>query len=190
MNKLYKDGVELMRGIYRFQEDTEVGNAILTYQGEITQDVVRVLTALIETNLARINESELVIGRVYHIMIEALQNIMRHGYRANDANERYQRSGILLREFSDCYVITTGNLVTNADYNKVSSKIDELNDMDKKALRKLHMESVYNAEISDRGGAGLGLIEMIRKSGGPVEYTREETNGEVSYMLLSFNIKK
>jgi hypothetical protein len=45
-------------------------------------------------------------------------------------------------------------------------------------------------KISEKGGAGLGLIDIAKKTGSKLSYQFKELNDEVSFFILTSTIKR
>jgi hypothetical protein len=61
-------------------------------------------------------------------------------------------------------------MVKSAHVRELEDSIEMLNNMDKAALDNLHKEQMQSGELSVKGGAGLGLIDIIRKTGEKYAY--------------------
>ena len=59
--------------------------------------------------------------------------------------------------------------------------------MDKDALKVYYKEVLNNGEMSAKGGGGLGMIDIARKSGKKLEYKFDNVDNE--YSFFSLNIK-
>ena len=55
-------------------------------------------------------------------------------------------------------------------------------------LKQLYKEIIKGTEISDKGGAGLGFVDMARKSGNGLEYSFEKLDSEYSFFSLKSTI--
>jgi hypothetical protein len=55
----------------------------------------------------------------------------------------------------------------------------------------MYLDILTSGEISDKGGAGLGLVEMARKSENPLEFNFENENDKLSlfYLMLKMQSK-
>jgi hypothetical protein len=86
------------------------------------------------------------------------------------------------------YIIASGNPLKNHEIGKVKSKLDQVNELDKDGLKQLYKEIIKNTSISEKGGAGLGFVDMARKSGRKLEYDFVEIEGETSFFALKTTI--
>lgn len=153
------------------------------YRGKFNQEITDSILSLTETNLDKEEESPKIKKRVYSIMVECLQNITRH---QDDTKEESQESfGIfVIQKEGEKYYITSGNLIDKANISNISELIEKINSLDKDELKEYYKEVLSTGELSNKGGAGLGLIDMARKSGNKLAYRFKEVSERFSYFYL------
>ena len=169
-------------------------NIILMYKGEVTFDLV---TSIIETLEERINELEsdrIIKKKFYSAATECIQNLYHHMDEVSkdaDISAYDSKAGLLMvtarKKF---FNIMTGNFIPNAKISGIKAKIDNINVMEKADLKKLYKEILYNGEFSDRGTAGLGFVEIARKTGQKLSYEVHEINDEYSYFTLQIRVSR
>ena len=84
----------------------------------------------------------------------------------------------------------TGNFIPNKKMNDIKGKIDHINGLDKEELKKLYKEILYNGEFSDKGTAGLGFVEIARKTGQKLSYEFHSVNDDYSYFTLQIRVSR
>ena len=136
-----------------------------TYRGSFTTKITDTILSLTESNLQNDNVEKKIRKRVFFIIVEGLQNVTRH-QSSDESDELAGYPGLFVVQYKpDGYYITTGNLIKTTHQNTIKEQIDKINDLDKNELKKYSLEVLDEGEYSDKGGAGLGLIEIARKSG-------------------------
>ena len=68
-------------------------------------------------------------------------------------------------ENKDSFYVITGNLVKNEKMIVLESKLERLNNSSPKDLKHLFLKQMIEGELNEKGGAGLGLIDIARKIG-------------------------
>ncbi|MCV9386444.1 SiaB family protein kinase [Reichenbachiella ulvae] len=168
-------------------------NILLMYKGEVTFDLV---TSIIETLDGRIGEIEsdrLIKKKFYGAATECIQNLYHHMDEVSDENiDTYDsKAGLLMvtarKKF---FNIMTGNFIPNDKINGIKAKIDNINTLEKEELKKLYKEILYNEEFSDKGTAGLGFVEIARKTGQKLSYEFHKVNDEYSYFTLQIRVSR
>ena len=154
---------------YPLYKHTKGGRLEYSYRGIVDSTIVEHILALAEANFTDTKEQIQVRKRVYFIMVEALQNITRHQDVYNDPD--FDQSALfILKRKEQSYSITTANLIFDSAIESLRGKIDKINAMDADELKAYAKEVLSNGTFSDKGGAGLGLIEMARKSCSKFQY--------------------
>lgn len=157
------------------------------YRGFFTHNITKKILSLADLNIQKSVQQSTIQKRIYYIMVEGIQNISRHQDEANESNDEYP--GIFsIQKQEDRYYITTGNLVLNEKIVDLKERIAHINSLDPEDLKKLHKEILKSGAISDKGGAGLGLIEMAQKSGNKLIASYELINDKFSYFYLQTQI--
>ncbi len=161
------------------------------YRGSFSQNLTRKILALAESNLQKLVDKSSLQNRIYFIMVEGLQNVTRHQDVADDESTTLvdDYSGIFaIQKRGNRYLITTGNLIVNNKVDSLKQKLERVNSLDREELKQLHKEILSTGELSDKGGAGLGLIEMARKSGNKLLFDFEYIDLYWSYFYLQTEI--
>ena len=155
------------------------------YKGDFTKHLTDNILELAETGMQTESENNSTKKKVYFIMVESLQNITRH----QGSPETKMLEGFFsMNKYPGGYLVTSGNIVENKDIDVLKQKLDKVNSFDGAQLKELYQEMLAEGSFSSKGGAGLGLIEMARKSGNKLIYQFEEVSVDYSYFYFQCNI--
>jgi hypothetical protein len=159
-----------------------------TYRGSFTTKITDTILSLTEANLQNDNVEKKIRKRVFFIIVEGLQNVTRH-QSSDDSDELAGYPGLFVVQYkSDGYYITTGNLIKTTHQNTIKTQIDKINSLDESQLKNYSLEILDEGEFSEKGGAGLGLIEIARKSGSKLIYDFEPVNDDFSFFYMHTKI--
>ena len=187
---------EYMNFVVKFHKMMLDKKITLIYEGEVTQEITKAFTSMTEKNLDKVEEDGKIKKKVYHVMVECLQNISKHAdddaQTASDSlEEGLAKTGIfLIGNDQNQYFITSGNGISNENIPALKSLIDNINSLNQDELKQLHKEKMRETAISDKGGAGLGFIDIARKTGNPLEYHFEPIDENNSFFLLKTIISR
>jgi hypothetical protein len=157
------------------------------YRGKFTKNITANLLALTETNLEKATDTQKLKKKIYFVMVECLQNITKHQDKIKDTLG--EESAILvIQKKEKKYFITTGNIIENSHIHKLSDQLEKVNSLTADELKVYYQEMLINGEISSKGGAGLGLIAMARKTGTKLSYDFQHVNEKISYFYLKTEI--
>ncbi len=120
---------------------------------------------------------------MFNVLVECLQNISHHT-EISAAESLKRPSVVVLGKSDNHFFITTGNLIHNDNASWLKEKIEVLNKLDKMGLKEIYKDTMVNTGFSPKGGAGLGLIDILRKSGNKVQAEFEKINNELSFFTM------
>jgi len=184
-NKIEKTFVEGIEIIY----DNFVDNGVnLVYIGKFNHQVIKMFTGMAETDMVE-NNDKTIKRRVYHAMIEILQNMNKHSDEIAEKNN-IGRGLFMIGKKNDKYFIIASNKIKNGSINNLKSNIKEVNTSSLDELNKMHYAQLRNGTLSNKGGAGLGLIDIARKTSKKIQYDFIPINARYSYFLLKVVIDK
>ncbi len=153
------------------------------YRGHFDQNITDNILLLTESNLEKEEQSSKVRKRIYSIMVEGLQNITRHQDDSDSATNEYYGIFVIQKK-EDKYYITTGNAVDKDHIDNLKRLLEKINSLEKDELKDYYKEVLEEGSLSNKGGAGLGLIDMARKSGNKLLYEFVPINEQFLYFYL------
>lgn len=136
---------------------------VYTYQGELTNTALSGIIHSMENTLKDIGEKRNNISKINSVLIECCQNVMHHEEKPNDGTE-YVLPLVSVAKEDDSYYISTRNLVTKSGAEGLKKYIERINAMTKEELRQFHKEILVNGQINEKGGGGLGIVNIARKA--------------------------
>ncbi len=163
------------------------GNVLLAYKGSITTDLINNVLDTIESKLQDFNEPSKVRKKVYNVLVESLQNLFHHiDDLPEDYDEEYEpRFGILVvTKEKNRYRISTGNFIKNEKIAYLKEKIDKINDSSRNDLKDMYKFILNHQKLSDKGGGGLGLVDIARKTGNKLKYVFIPFDDKYSFFNL------
>ncbi len=178
--------LEFAYQLYKTMKTNEIS---LVYEGEVTQDITKTFTSLTEKSLSKSEESNTVQKKVFNVMVECLQNISKHADSFSEEDEE-RRGIVMVSKGEDCYNIITGNIIRNERIQPLKENLELINSLDKVGLSNLFKQQIRETTISEKGGAGLGLIDIAKKTGSKLSYQFKELNDQVSFFILTSTIKR
>src|SRR5664279_1343911 len=156
-------------------------------QGNFSDEITDKIINLSEYNISLQQDQPKMSNKVSFLMAECFQNIVRHGESVEGKVK--SKSGLFItRHVGNSYYITSANLIDNSNIDYLSKKLDQINQLDKDQLKQLYMDILENEGLSSKGGAGLGLVEMARKSGQKLEFYFNPIDEHFSHFYLQIKL--
>ncbi len=178
--------------IHSLYQKVSKGNLVVSHEGEITSDRISDMLAMVEDSLLQAGENPKKIRKVYNVLVEALQNLYHHQeVPSTDLLKSIPVTGVgsyvfcvLTKEDGGNYRITSGNFVLKTNTKKLRDRMEQLNSMNQDELKNLYKIILNNNEFSEKGGGGLGFIEMARKSGNKFGYDFIDIDSKFDFFVF------
>jgi hypothetical protein len=157
-----------------------INEFLLSYKGEINDDIMLPLLAMTEKKLEMTGTKGKTKNKVFNVIVECLQNVTRHSID----NEHAKAAMFMVGECDEGYVIYSGNAIRTEKVLDLKAKLLKINTMPKEELKEFYKLWMKSQEYSDKGGAGLGLIDMARKTGNPLDFDFEPIDDDYYFFSL------
>lgn len=178
--------------VFEMYEKMKSHRVNLAYEGEITHQITKAFTSLTESNMAKEEDYNSVQRKVFHVMVECLQNISKHAenWNSGDNSSKEGRGIFLVSKDKDEYNVTTGNIIRNDKVEDLRSMLDNINNLDKDGLKKLYKQQIREGRLSEKDGAGLGFIDIARKTGEKLTFSFLPIDQQMSFFILISTISR
>jgi hypothetical protein len=167
--------------IRRIHEKMAEKQLLFIFRGDITEKNSLPLLTLLENEMK--DDSYGITGRkrLFMFVLESLQNIAKHGTRPDQGMMplvTYSKAG-------EGYRVMTANVIAGDHVENLRKRLEQVNNLDVQGIRELYKNILMNSEFSEKGGAGLGLIEMAVKTGNRLDFDFRPAGVGLSYFILS-----
>jgi hypothetical protein len=175
--------------VFDIYDKMERNNILLSFKGEITSDLLTSILQIMENKMENLQEEPKMKKRVYNVLVECLQNLYHHLDELSEVDIEKKRSAIfMIGKLDTKYTIFTGNYILNENLQGLKNRLDEVNTLNKEELKEFYKKVLNNGEMSLKGGGGLGMIDIARKTGEKLEYNFLEIDNKISFFTLSIKV--
>ena len=181
-----------MLDLYDFYDKMERNKIMLSFKGVITSELLTSILSIMEAKLENLDEPPKTKKKVFNVLVECLQNLYHH---IDEIPQQpagvptINRSAIfMIGKLENSYSILTGNFINTENVESLKSRLDEINGMSRDELKAYYKMVLNNGEMSDKGGGGLGMIDIAKKSGQKLEYSFMPVDEENSFFSLNVKI--
>lgn len=170
-----------MELINKLRQKLSDEHLMFAYRGEVTGDNSVGLLTLLEREMEFSDFSLLGRKRLFMFVLENLQNITRHGITKSEG----MTSLVVYNKTADGYTVSTGNALKKSEVRDLRKNLEKINSLDPDTIREVYRTMLQDTKIGKKGGAGLGLMEMARKTGNKLDYDFLPLDDKHSYFILS-----
>jgi len=138
--------------------------------------------------MSDLEEPELIQKKVYHVMVECLQNIAKHAANPDprdDRNPGVSKGILVVSHDPDEYHVTTGNMIEKSKISNLKDLLDHINSLSGEDLNTHYQNQLKFGHLSDKQGAGLGFIDIRRKTGSELVFRFLPVSGTHEFFLFT-----
>lgn len=175
--------ITFIKSVLSLHDEMASNGFSLVYEGEFSHDVMKMFTAMAERDMDKTKEERSVKRKVFHVMVECLQNMTKHSDDYDDV-DRIGNGLFIVGKKAGVWNVITANKILKTRIEVLKTSIDYINSLSKEELNALYKKQIREGSLSEKGGAGLGLIDIARKTGQKLDYQFLPLEDQESYFFL------
>lgn len=164
----------------------EEDGVILDYCGRLSYEEIGHLLNKVMECLNRMHFGIVARKKVYATMVEGLENVYKHQDVVEENCDYLPKVKIEIDGGSISIVIS--NSIRQDKKEVLIKRLEKVNNLDKNELKDFYREVILHGKVSDKGGAGLGIINIAKVSENKLDYFFYEINSEYLYFTLKVRI--
>jgi hypothetical protein len=166
-------------------------SVLYEYEGKVNKEVLLDILPIIEGILDSLGVNLQKKRKIVNIAIEVLQNLQLHAFPIGE-NAYDLEPMFLVAKNENNIAITIGNLIHNSEQDILKDKLNKINSLNDEEIKFLYGVIMKQTVVkfSTKGGAGLGLIDMKKKSGNPLTFSFQKVDDSVSYFSLKISVSE
>lgn len=163
---------------------------LLNYSGQLKYDTIGQLIHILKEKAFAMGIKLVHYKKILLVMIESLENILKY-------NEHFEKDELIKAEYlpffkieyySDKFVILSGNAILNSDVPDLQEKLSTITNLDNEGLKNMYKNIITNGQFTQKGGAGLGFIEIAKIATEKILFEFSPINEMYSYYKLKVTI--
>ena len=155
---------------------------IMAYNGAVSDELMLTLAELLKSRMLSQNDAKR-SKQVFSVFMEAVQNLIWHG------RDRESPGGmIMITEEDDGVCVICGNRIARLESTHLLQRLEQLQNADKDTLRQLYREGMSRSADHEGPGAGLGLLEIVRRATSPISFTFVDVDDDSVDFVLAARI--
>lgn len=124
--------------------------------------------------------------KVYAAMVESLENIYKH-QDVLEGNTNFLPKFVLVLDESYVH-LTASNSVVKGKITSLKERLNKVNLLDKVGLKEYYKEIILSGNVSQKGGAGLGIVNIAKVTENKLEYSFEDIDENYSYFTIKIKV--
>jgi hypothetical protein len=164
--------------------------AFLQYKGPVQYDTIGFLIGELKEKMFEAQIKQAVYKKVLMVMIESLENVFKY-------HEHFDHDKVILKNFPPTiqitrsrkyFKITSSNLIQRKDVDNFRKRLESIVILDKNGIKDIYKQTITNGQFSEKGGAGLGIIEIAKISDEKIDFSFRPINDDFELYTLQLII--
>lgn len=175
--------------LFKYYEEMQDEGVILYFNGPVSQNVVEGFVQLMRNNMQAEAAGMGVVQRVFSILVEQMQNIVR--YSSDRAVSNGMHDGevghgqvVVGRERGGKFFVACGNRIRAVDGGELTKQIEAVRSMSKESLKEYYRTRRKSPSPLSAKGAGLGFVEMARKAARPMDFDIVPLDADTAFFSM------
>jgi hypothetical protein len=169
-----------------------LGNeVIMTYSGYMSQGLLTSIASVLKQQIEQDHLPKKVMRNIFSVFVEQYENVVRYSDdQIEDEGKDDVRYGIMaISKKENSYILNCGNIIKSEDKVKsLREKLVNLKNMSEDDLKAFYKQKLRSETEEGSKGAGVGLIEIARKSS-EFEFDFIDLKDGTSFFLLKSILK-
>lgn len=180
--------------LYDFYSIVKEQKIIFCYSGPVIQEGLEGISQTLRKKL-QADEVEFAVAQaIFSIFVEEMQNILNYSAEKQTFCESETTVSLscgifLIGTNENGYFMYCGNQILTEDIPYLTEKIEEIRLMPKDDLKDLYRRRRRLPPDKGSKGAGLGLIEIARRSGSAIDYKFTKVNESCSFFSIFTSVE-
>ncbi len=175
--------------LFEFKKILDREGVIFSLSGTISQSILINVGEMIVKALEESGTRRTIIHNIFAIMTEQMQNVMNYSIDRRRREDHFvESSGLFVVGFCkdrEKYFVSSCNRMECSGQELIRKRIDKINSLDKNELKAYYREVRRSGRNMHDRGAGLGFIEMAKRSSLPIFYSITEISGKEALFQIT-----
>jgi len=178
----------MLANFHEFKISLLQQGSFFCFDGPMSQELMVGIGDALRSKMQLEKVDNSTITKVFAMYIEQTQNIIHYSAEKIPANKRQTEfsNGIVKVGYNNKqHYVICGNLINNESADFICKQLTKLQKMNKDELKSYYKEQRRkNKNNYASKGAGLGFIELARKSVNPIEFEVKKVDDNFSFFSL------
>jgi hypothetical protein len=178
--------------LYNLRDCFTKKKIIFCYSGPMSQDLMVEIGNTLKVKMQQEAFNRSVVAKTFAILVEQVQNIMHYSTEKTKLKSfddaRIGNGIVAVGLEDDRFYVASGNMIHAVEKEKISGMITKINSLNPDEKKQYYKEMRKKAPDETSRGAGLGFIEMARKSDHPVDFDFIDVDNEFCFFTIRLYI--
>ncbi|MDE1171764.1 MAG: SiaB family protein kinase [Verrucomicrobium sp.] len=180
--------------MFRYYQKVRDSRIVFAFKGAMLQETLVEIGDLVRGPIAAAEGADGgAMRRLFAIVIEMTQNVLNYSHEREFLPQQGRDVGvgmIVVQQTDDQFIVSSGNMIRNDRVPVIEERCRYVNTLGPDGLRAYYSQERKKDRPADSKGAGLGFIDIAKKSQNPLTFAFVPVDADASFFSLSAKINK
>ena len=178
-----------MINLYEYKQVLEDDGIIFSFSGPMSHEIIVSIGSTIRQKVIEDDDGNKNIAlKVFAVFVEQAENIIHYSEEKSYSDSELSFGIVAIGKKKGSFFISCGNKIKNDKEANLHQSLSKISGMDKDELKAYYKEKRRSETPSNSKGAGIGFIEMARKSSKPLEFAFKKIDSDYSFFNIEINL--
>ncbi len=178
-----------MISLYNYKQDLEQDGIIFSFSGPMSHEIIEGIGSAIRVKIGEGEDGDRRAAlKVFSIFVEQVENVINYSVEKDPKDSGMSFGIVVVGKKDGLFFISGGNRIEKERQDVLAEYLTKLAAMDKAELKVYYKERRRAEKSADSKGAGIGFIEMARKSSRPLEFSFQDIDQDYSFFTIKISI--
>ncbi|MBM7559525.1 SiaB family protein kinase [Marinitoga litoralis] len=165
-------------------------NIIMSFIGPFSQGIIEEIGKALREYMKKDKNLNAPENNIFSVFIEQSQNIKNYEKILTEDEKKhfFSESILLIGKSEQKYFICSGNIIKKEDVENLKDYINNINSLSKDEIKLLYKRKLKENIKSDNNGAGLGFLEIAKRTSDKIKYDFIKLDEKYYYFILIIKI--
>ncbi len=178
-----------MNSLFKHKQELDSDGIIFSFSGPMNHEIIESIGCAIRVKIGEGAEGDKKVAlKVFAIFVEQVENVINYSVEKDPVACTHSFGIVVVGKKDGLFFISGGNRIESAKQVKLEKYLTSLAAMDKDELKVFYKKQRRAEKSGDSKGAGIGFIEMARKSSKPLEFNFQKIDEQHSFFTIKICI--
>lgn len=178
-----------MIDLYSYKQGLQEDGIIFSFSGPMSHEIIEGIGSAIRVKIGEGKDGDRNAAlKVFSIFVEQVENVINYSVEKDFDDSQLSFGIVVIGKKDGCFFVSGGNKIIASKVEKLKFNLDKLISMNKDELKVYYKQKRKAAKEDDSKGAGIGFVEMARKSTRPIEYSFKTIDDTYSFFTIKISI--
>ena len=178
-----------MIDLYDYKQELQEDGIIFSFSGPMSHEIIEGIGSAIRVKIGEGEGGDKQAAlKVFAIFVEQVENVINYSAEKDYKGSELSFGIVVVGKKNGYFFIRGGNKIHTDKIAKPDSHLSKLANMNKDELKIYYKEKRKAIQEDDSKGAGIGFIEMGRKTAKPIEYSFKNIDDSYSFYTIKISI--